>query len=99
MKILLCVAGMPYAEAAVSFGSMVAGLTQSSVTLLHVIPRETDRVAGERILAAACEMLSGLKVDTRICRGDPITQIQAEIRKGNYDLIVIGSGAGATRRV
>ena len=101
MKILLCVAGMPYAEAAISLGSIVAGLTQSPVTLLHVIRRKEDRAAGERILAAARENLPGLTVDTRIRRGDPIRQIIAEVRKGKYDLMIIGArqGGGLTQQL
>lgn len=91
MKILLCVAGMPYAEDAISLGSIVAGLTQSPVTLLHVIRREEDRAAGERILAAACENLPDLTVDTRIRRGDPVRQIMTEVRKGKYDLMIVGA--------
>ncbi len=101
MKILLCVAGMPYAEAAISLGSMIAGLTQSPVTLLHVIRHEEDRAAGERILAAARENLPGLTVDTCIRQGDPIQQIMTEVRKGKYDLMVIGArqGGGLTQQL
>jgi nucleotide-binding universal stress UspA family protein len=91
MKILLCVAGMPYAEAAVSFGSIIAGVTKSPVTLLHVVRRKEDRAAGEHVLAAAREMLPGLTVDTRIRQGDPIGRILAEVRKGSYDLVVVGA--------
>ncbi len=99
MKILLCVAGMPYAEAAVSFGSIIAGVTESPVTLLHVARRKEDRAASERILAAAAEMLPGLtagtlRVETRIRWGDPVKQILAEVREGHYDLTIIGARQG-----
>jgi nucleotide-binding universal stress UspA family protein len=91
MKILLCVVGMPYVEAAVLAGAIVASATQSSVTLLHVIHSEDDRVAGDRALAAACDILSGLMVNTRIRQGDPVKQILAEVREGDYDLTIIGA--------
>lgn len=101
MKILLCVAGMPYAEAAVSFGSIIAGVTQSPVTLLHVARPDEDRAASERILAAAREILPGLMVETRIRRGDPVRQILSEVKKGRYDLTVIGArqGGGLTQQL
>jgi nucleotide-binding universal stress UspA family protein len=91
MRMLLCVAGMPYAEAAVGFGGMIARITRSPVTLLHVIRREEDRAAGESILIAAREMLSGLTVDTHIRRGDPARRILVEVQDGGYDLVVVGA--------
>jgi len=91
MRILLCVAGMPYAEAAVGFGGMIARITRSPVTLLHVVRRNDDRGAGERILIAAREMLPALTVDTHIRRGDPTRRILAEAQDGGYDLVVVGA--------
>lgn len=91
MKILLCVAGMPYAEAAVSLGGTIANVTQSPVTLLHVIREEEERANGERALITAREMLPGLMVETRIRQGSPIGMILVEVKKGNYDLVVIGA--------
>jgi nucleotide-binding universal stress UspA family protein len=91
MKILLCVANMPYAEAAVGLGGLIARITQSPVTLLHVVHRREDRAAGERILARASEMLPGLAVDRRVRRGDPAGRILAEVREDSYDLVVMGA--------
>jgi nucleotide-binding universal stress UspA family protein len=91
MNILLCVAGMPYAEPAVSLGAIIACATQSSVILLHVVDSKENRADGERFLAAAREMLPDLTVDTRIRQGDPVNQIIAEVQGGDYDLTVIGA--------
>lgn len=91
MKILLCVAGMPYAEAAVSLGGAIADATQSPVTLLHVVQAEEERADGEHALATAREMLPKLTVETRIRQGNPIGMILVEVRKGKYDLLVIGA--------
>ncbi|MCP4540784.1 MAG: universal stress protein [Chloroflexi bacterium] len=91
MKILLCVAGMPYAEAAISLGGAIAGVTQSPVTLLHVIQEEKDRANGERALAAAREMLPGSAVEAHIRQGDSIGMILVEVKRGNYDLAIIGA--------
>jgi len=101
MRILLCVAGMPYAEAAVSFGGLIARITQSPVTLLHVAARKEERAAGEKALLRAGEMLAGLSVETRLRQGDPIANILAEVQEGEYDLVVIGARkeAGLVQRL
>ena len=101
MRILLCVAGMPYAKIAVSFSSIIAGVTNSSITLLHVARREKGRAAGERALVAAREMLPDLTVDMRIRLGEPIEGILAEVREGGYDLLIIGArqGGGLKQRL
>lgn len=91
MKILLCIAGMPHAEATVSFGGLIARLTQSPVTLLHVAPRKEDRTTGESALTRAGEMLSDLAVRTRLRQGDPVAGILAEAREGAYDLVIVGA--------
>jgi len=91
MRILLCVAGMPYAKATVGFGGVMARITASPVTLLHVVGQKEEQVAGDRILALAGEMLPALTVETRLRRGDPIGRILAETREGGYDLVVIGT--------
>jgi len=85
---------MPYAEAAVSFGGLIARITQSPVTLLHVASRSEARATGEKTLERAYEMLastSHLSVDTRLSQGDPIANILAEAQRGGYDLVVIGA--------
>jgi len=91
MRILLCVAGMPYAKATVGFGGVIARITASPVTLLYVMRQKEEQAAGDRVLALAGEMLPGLTVETRLRRGDPIGRILAETREGDYDLVVIGA--------
>jgi nucleotide-binding universal stress UspA family protein len=101
MRILLCVAGMPYAEATLSFGGLIARITKSPVTLLHVALRKEELAAGEKDLVRARQMVSDLSVNTRLRQGDPVTNILAEAREGDYDLIVIGARheGGLTQRL
>ena len=101
MRILLCVAGMPYAEAAVSFGSLIARITQSPVTLLHVASRKEEQAAGEKALLRARDMLADLSVETRLRQGNPIANILAEAREGDYDLVELGARreAGLAQRL
>ena len=98
MKILLCVAGMPYAEAAVTFGGLVANATRSPVTLMHVTRQDETQANGDRALAAAREMLPGLAVDTRIRQGNPVGMILLQVKKGDYDLVIIGARQGVKLR-
>jgi nucleotide-binding universal stress UspA family protein len=91
MKTLLCVVGAPFTEAAIQIGGQIAGFAQSQVTLLHVTRRERDRADGERILAAAGEMFLKSALETRIRGGNPVEGILAEIREGDYDLLVVGA--------
>jgi len=91
MKILLCIAGVPYAKGTIEFGGMIAGATSSTVTLLHVVRQRERLAAGESMLTAAREMLPGLPVDTRIRRGDPTKSILAEVREANHDLLIVGA--------
>jgi universal stress protein A len=101
MRILLCVAGMPYAKATVSLGGTIAAVTQSSVTLLHVTGRRGDQMDGDRTLAAARDMLPGLTVDTRIGYGDAIKGILVEAKRGKHDLVIVGAyqGVGLTQQL
>jgi nucleotide-binding universal stress UspA family protein len=91
MRMLLCVAGMPYAEAAVGFGGMIARITRSPVALLHVVRRNGDRDAGEGVLMAARRLMPGLAVDAYIRRGDPTERILGEVEDNGYDLVVVGA--------
>jgi nucleotide-binding universal stress UspA family protein len=91
MKTLLCVAGMPFAEAAVQFGGQIAEFTQSQLTLLHVIQQEQDRADGERILAAATDILPKVTLETCIRVGNPVEEILTEVREGDYDMLVVGA--------
>jgi nucleotide-binding universal stress UspA family protein len=91
MKILLCIAGMPYAEPTIDFGGMIASATSSTVTLLHIVHQKERLAAGESMLTAARDMLPGLSVDTRIRQGDPTKGILAEVRQANHDLLILGA--------
>lgn len=101
MNILLCIAGMPYAEGTIEFGGMIASATSSTLTLLHVVRQKERLAAGESILTAAREMLPGLSADTRIRRGDPTRSILAEVREASHDLLIVGAcqKASATERL
>ena len=91
MKLLICVAGMPWAKPTISFGGLIARVTGAQVTLLHVVSRKEAPTPAEEMLARAREMLPDQAVQTRLCRGDPVTEILAEARRGSYDLLAVGA--------
>jgi len=91
VKILLCIAGMPYAEGTVSFTGTIARATGASVTLLHVLRRGERREKGKQILEVARQGLEDLEAEVTLREGDPVRRILAEAQKGTYDLIVVGA--------
>lgn len=91
MNILLCVAGIPYGEATIRLGGTMARLTESSLTLLNVVPRGDDRSSSTQVLDAALEMLPDLVVRTRVRQGVPGKEILAEIDDNGYDMVIIGA--------
>lgn len=91
MNILLCVAGMPCAKETVELTGTIARATGASVTLLHVLRRGEQRSEGEETLSAAAEALTGLRVESRVRRGDPVGRILTQIREGEYDLVAVGA--------
>ena len=89
MKILIIVRALRHDREAVTYGGMIANLTESSVTLIHVAEKG-DLQAGEEILAQARKLIGeGVEVQTNLCEGKFISRILTEIRAGEYNLVVI----------
>ncbi len=91
MKILLCVAGMPYTKPVISLARTIAEATQSSITLLHVVDQTSQRPEGEQMLDTVREMLPGLPVETLIRQGDPVEMILAHLQESDHDLVLVGA--------
>lgn len=91
MKTLICVRKLPYSEPTVKFGTFVAGLEKSPVTLMTVIESEDKRQPADKELMKARDMMDLSSVETKIRVGQVLPQILAEAREGDYELIVVGS--------
>ena len=104
MNLLVCVPKLPCVDPVIWFGDIVACITSSSSTLLHVVADEKAREKGEHVLARALEGMTcrTAKVETRLRDGDPATEILAEIEKRNYDMMIVGArgshGSSTLRR-
>lgn len=90
MKILICIAGLPYAEPTLRFGRLVAEALQGEVTVLTVVAADRDREEAGKSLDRAKEMLAGLAT-TLTRTGSPSGEILRECEEGAYDLVVIGA--------
>lgn len=91
MRILVCVAGRPDDQLPVRAAGIIARITQSPLTLVHVVGREEDRAAGERTVASLRDALPGQRVETRVRVGAPPAEILAAAEAGDYDLVVVGA--------
>ena len=91
MKILLVIDQLPKDERIINFGALIAGYTDSKITLLHVEPFEKNQQEGEALLEKARQLLPDLSVETSLCFGKIVTKILNEARQGDYDLLIIGA--------
>jgi nucleotide-binding universal stress UspA family protein len=91
VKILIVIDQLPKDERIISFGAMIAGYTDSKITLLHIEPFEKNKEAGEALLENARLSLSDLPVETSLCFGKIVTKVLNEARQGDYDLLILGA--------
>ena len=91
MKMLICVSKLPYAEATLLFGGLVAGLENADVTLTTVVHDERERPLAEEILERARALLTVPHVETAVCFGSPASAILDQAESGEYDIIVVGA--------
>jgi len=91
MKTLICIRQMPYAETTVAFGSLVAGLEGSSITLMTVLEDETQRAEAEALLDRVEERIRDGQIDSKIRVGMPQEEILKEAQEGDYTTVVVGS--------
>lgn len=89
MRILLFITDKPFPKEAVDLTNLIARLTHSSVTLLHVSASEQDRPSGEEAVARGREMLSGVDVDVHLKEGRPTGGLIEEASEEGYDMIAL----------
>jgi nucleotide-binding universal stress UspA family protein len=102
-KILVPIDGSEHSFRALRYVSMLATKDNPEVTLLYVQetsifrlrPNATKEI-GNRILSAAATQLKGVKPEQKLESGDPAKTILKTAKKGDYDLIVIGSRGHST---
>lgn len=92
MKMLVCTGGSKYAENAIKVGGEIAKGLSADVTLLSVIEGD-DKARAESAIKSGKSILQsiGLTASEIIREGDPASEILKEGRRGDYDMIVMGS--------
>jgi len=91
MRVLLCVACESGAGPQLSFGNMFGSIEPSTrLVLFHVLSRGGDQATAERCLADAREKLRSGRVEVKIRRGNPFSEILAELEEKDHDLVILG---------
>jgi nucleotide-binding universal stress UspA family protein len=102
-KILVPVDGSEHSFRTLRYVNTLAAKAKAEVTLLYVqetgIFRLRPNVAkeiGNRVLSAAATQLKEVKSEQKLESGDPAKTILKTAKKGDYDIIVIGSRGHST---
>lgn len=92
MRILMATGGSPHSEAPLHFGAQIAACVSTSLTIVTVIRRETDRPRADRILERASRLLGpkAPHVQSRVRIGHPAEEIIREAEEGDYSLVIVG---------
>ncbi len=91
MKMLICVSSLPYAEATLLFGGLIAEIENADVTLMTVAHNVAERPLADEMLFQAQSLLTIPNVKIEVCLGSAAAGILNQAEQGNYDLIVIGA--------
>jgi nucleotide-binding universal stress UspA family protein len=97
-KILVAHDGSKHAQRALNYAVQLGEKCKSRITLLNVaqtmLPRmqeETAKSMGERVVSEAESHVKGASMDKKVELGHPAKTIIDFAKKGNFDLIVLGS--------
>jgi nucleotide-binding universal stress UspA family protein len=102
-RILLPIDGSEHSSRTLRYVNMLAAKAKAEVTLLYIQetgifklrPNVTKEI-GNRLLSAAAAQLKEVKLDQRLESGDPAKMILKMAKKGDYDIIAIGSRGHST---
>ena len=114
-KILVPIDGSKYAEKALDFALEMANMCHADLKIITVVPelvdepdwmkdytekmKENGNVMLSNTFNKAKESNPELKISKNLMEGDIVTMILDCAKKGNYDLIVMGSrGLGTIKR-
>jgi sulfate transport system ATP-binding protein len=93
--LLVCVAGGEPGKVDVRMAERLAWRLGAEATVLTVLPERSGPAPEHvtRFLEAAGRVLSarGVPTHTRLRHGHPVSEILAELRSGDYDLLVLGA--------
>jgi len=93
MKILICSDGSERSRRAISFAAIIAAAAKAETTILGVTQNQREEARLREILLEERRELevAGVRVETAVKSGDPVTEIVQWTRGQAYDLVVIGA--------
>lgn len=96
LKVLICVPQSSALQSAVEFGSLLAGKTGGSSTLLTVVPAEAEATAARESLEALRAKWSAQSpgLESKVRFGSLATEVLLEAQEGLYEVVVIGRHRG-----
>jgi len=89
MNILIHLPSMPYALPAVQTGGLMARLMGAGVTLLQTTDLRSNEEQLESAAGQAKDVLGDLPVEVHSSSGGAVKGLLAEIRAGNYEMVVL----------
>ena len=93
MKILICSDGSERSRRAISFAAIIAAAAKAETTILGVTQNQQEEARLKEILLEERRELevAGVRVETAVKSGDPVTEIVQWTRGQAYDLVAIGA--------
>ena len=93
MKILICSDGSERSRRAISFAAIIAAAAKAETTILGVTQNQREEARLREILLEERRELevAGVRVETAVKSGDPVTEIVQWNRGRAYDLVAIGA--------
>lgn len=96
MRILISISSLPYATSTLHFAGIIARAFQAQVRLMTVVQEEDRQSEAQQMLEEAVALL-GLEesaADTGVRLGSTTKQILREMRRDEYDLVIMGARHG-----
>jgi len=93
MKILICSDGSERSKRAISFAAIIAAAAKAEATILGITQNQQEAAGLKEILVEESRELEarGVRVETAMKSGDPVTEIVQWTRDRAYDLVAIGA--------
>jgi len=93
MKILICSDGSERSKRAISFAAIIAAAAKTEATTLGITQNQQEAAGLKEILVEESRELEarGVRVETAMKSGDPVTEIVQWTRDRAYDLVAIGA--------
>ncbi|HEX7193654.1 MAG TPA: universal stress protein [Chthoniobacterales bacterium] len=93
MKILICSDGSERSKRAISFAAIIAAAAKAEATIFGITQNQQEEAGLKEILVEESRELEarGVRVETAMKSGDPVTEIVQWTRERAYDLVAIGA--------